>query len=90
MITPEKVVIPQYDSGEILIINITTTEELRIPFEYQSNRINIFYFPETDLVCIQEKPCKFSQNRRNRRRIIHSYQHDVKLTYFSANSFEKP
>ena len=87
MITPEKVVIPQYDSGEILIINITTTEELRIPFEYQSNRINIFYFPETDLVCIQEKPCMFA---RNKIPCTFTSMNDVKLTYFVAKKLYKP
>ena len=36
MIAPDKVVVPQYYSKEILIINLATAEENRIPFEYQS------------------------------------------------------
>ena len=63
MIAPDKVVVTQYNSDEILVIKLETAEENRIPFEYQSYKINVFYFPDSDLVCIQEEPCGFAKNR---------------------------
>ena len=85
MMAPDKVVVPQYNSKEILIINLATAEENTIPFEYQSKEVDIFYFPDSDLVCIQERPCRFGKNRRN-----YSFRQEVRLTYFSASNFDKP
>ena len=85
MIAPDKVVVPQYHSKEILIINLATAEEDRIPFEYKSKEIDVFYFPDSDLACLQEKPCRFGKNRRT-----YSFSHEVRLTYFSASNFDQP
>lgn len=85
MIAPDKVVVPQYHSKKILIINLATAEEKRIPFEYKSKEVDVFYFPESNLVCLQEKPCRFGKNRRT-----YSFRDEVRLTYFSASNFDKP
>ena len=53
MIRPEKVVIPKFDTDEILIIDLATTQKSSIPFKLISKKIDIFYFPESDLLCIQ-------------------------------------
>ena len=53
MISPEQVVGTQYERNKILIINLSTAEEKAIHFEYISNQVNIFYFPESDLVCLR-------------------------------------
>ena len=57
MATPAKVVVLKRDSSTILLIDLTTAEERVFPFEYQSAKAHLFYFSESDLVCIQESPC---------------------------------
>ena len=54
MISPEKVVAAQLQQNKILVINLVTAEEKRIDFNFQSEFVDIFYFPDTHFLCIQQ------------------------------------
>ena len=53
MITPEKVAVLLYDSNEILMIDLTTDKQKKIPIECKSSNVNIFPYPDSGLMCVQ-------------------------------------
>ena len=56
--TPERVVAVSFSQKEFLVINLTdtTNEVQKIPIALNNNKGRAFYFPDSDLICVEDEP----------------------------------